>query len=45
MTASVPGNYVICRMPRAFLPGSTIQAAKTNPMPAMPSSGFNPGMS
>ena len=33
------------RMPRAFLPGSMIQAAHANPMSAIPSSVLRPGRS
>jgi hypothetical protein len=32
------------RMPRAFLPGSMIQAAQAEPMSAMPSSVLSPGI-
>src|SRR6266851_1112364 len=36
---------LIWRMPRAFMPGSMIQAARAKPMSAIPSSVFSPGVS
>jgi hypothetical protein len=39
------GYSLSWRMPRAFVPGSVIQAAQAKPMSAMPSSVFSPGVS
>ncbi len=39
------GYSLIWRMPRAFVPGSMIQAARAKPMSAMPSSVFSPVVS
>jgi hypothetical protein len=44
-TPLVTRYSLIWRMPRAFVPGSMIQAAQAKPMSAMPSSVFSPGVS